>query len=184
MQDMRITKSDREDFVRLLAEYGLTRGGVKAAVGEFLKAKDWDDTRAVRVKLLARMRSCNPNYAKCKEEYRKLYDAERSRLRSETAERHLTRALARDRHLAKVMTEALGQLQLANAKEAGLILRAIAELVKTELEVERHERSTVGSGGRQDDTGAVREVESAGTGGVVRELVDALAAIGETEGDV
>ena len=109
MADMRISKSDREFFVRLLAEYGLTRGGVKSAVGEFLKEKQWNDNRDNRVRLLARMRVCNPNYTKCKPEWREFYDRCRSELRSDTAERHLTRMLARDRHLTKVMTEAMGQ---------------------------------------------------------------------------
>lgn len=184
MADMRISKPDREFFVQLLAEFGLTRGGVASAVGEFLKSKQWEDTRDNRVRLLARMRMCNPNYERCKPEWREFYGKCREQLRSRTAERHLTRLLARDRHLAKVMTEALGQLQVASPKEAGLILRGIAELIKTELEVERHERESVRTEVSESDAGATRQVEPTGTGGVVRELISALESVDETGDDV
>ena len=184
METIRITQADREFFVQLLAEYGLSRSGVQNAVDAFLVEKGWESSRDLRVKLLSRMRVCNPNYSKCKPEWRAFYDRERQRLREATSDRHLTRAVARDRHLEKVMREALVQLEAADGKSAGAILRSIAELIKTELEVERHERGAIRDGDRQTDTGNAGDVKSAGSGGLVRELVSALESLGEREDDV
>ena len=181
VEDMRVSKSDRECFVQLLAEYGLTRGGVKAAVGEFLNEKQWKDTRKNRVRLLARMRVCNPNYKNCKPEWREFYDEYRQKLRSETEARHLTRMLARDRALARAYEQALKGLDRAEGHEFASVLNALCTFIKTELEVERHERDSVWTGVSQSDTGAVRQVEPTGSGRWVRELISALESVDEAE---
>ena len=184
MADMRISKSDREFFVRLLAEYGLTRGGVKAAVGIFLEEKGWKDNRDNRVRLLSRMRVCNPNYEKCRQEWREFYRTCRDELRENTAERHLTRALARDRHLEEAFRQILTDIARLKGKERADAVRAFSELIKTELEVEQHERSAIRTGVSRSDAGGSRSDESAGSGGLVRELIDALGDVSEAEDDV
>ena len=184
MENMRVSQSDREFFVRLLAEYGLARGGVKNAVGIFLEFKDWKDTRANRVRLLSRMRVCNPNYPQCRPEWREYYDKCRAELRSGTAERHLTRALARDRHMESVFRQILTDIDRLKGKARTDMVRAFTELIKTELEVERHERGSVRDGVSQSDTGTVRQDEPAGSGGVVRELISALESLGDGQDDV